>query len=82
MIGGKALTEVSTSDLQLALTRVHRGQLRCPVTHDRLVVAGLPQLVDKLGFLQGLDESAVRAVLIAVIAERRAVERAAARARP
>ena len=72
MIGGKALTGVSTSDLQLALTRVHRGQLQCPITHDRLVVAGLPQLVDKLGFLQGLDESAVRAVLIAVIAERRA----------
>ncbi|AKF09685.1 hypothetical protein [Sandaracinus amylolyticus] len=74
MIGGKGLVHVSTSDLKLMLSRLHRGQLSCPVTHDRLVIAGLPQLVDKVDFLKGLDEPAVRAVLVAVIAERRANE--------
>ena len=57
------------------LSRVYRGQLGCPVTQDRLVVAGLPQLVDKVDFLKGLDEPAVRAVLVAVIAERRHQEK-------
>ncbi|UJR86865.1 hypothetical protein [Sandaracinus amylolyticus] len=74
MIGGKGLVHVSTSDLKLMLSRLHRGQLGCPVTHDRLVIAGLPQLVDKVDFLKGLDEAAVRAVLVAVIAERSAQE--------
>jgi hypothetical protein len=79
MIGGQALTQTSTQDLRLLLTRLHRGELRAPITHDRLVVAGLPHLVDKIGFLHGLDEAAARAVLVAVIAERRVVEERAAR---
>lgn len=78
MLGGKGLTHVSTDHLRLMLARIHRGQLACPVTHATLVVAGLPQLVDKVDFLKGLDEAAVRAVLVAVIAERRATEKAPA----
>jgi len=35
-----------------------------------LHVTGLSYLVERVGFLRGLDEAAVRAVLVAVIAER------------
>jgi hypothetical protein len=80
MQGGVGLAAVSTDDLRLMLVRVHRGQLVCPVTQARLVIAGLPQLVDKVGFLSGLDEAATRAVLVAVIAERRAAEERAKKA--
>jgi len=73
---GRALTEVSTRDLELLLSGLHKQQLVPPVTQRTLLAAGLPHLVDKVGFLSGLDEPAVRAVLVAVIAERRARERA------
>ena len=70
MHGGKGLTAIPTQDVETMLSRLHRGELRCPITHPTLVIAGLPHLVDRVGFLSGLDENAVRAVLIAVIAER------------
>lgn len=79
MHGGIALSKIPTRDLRTMLSRLHRGALACPITHQTLVVAGLPHLVDRVGFLSGLDENAVRAVLIAVIAERTAVEARAAR---
>lgn len=75
MHGGKALVSIPTADLRAMLARLHRGELRCPITHAALVVAGLPHLVDRVAFLSGLDESAVRAVLVGVIAERSATER-------
>jgi hypothetical protein len=79
---GAALTQVPTRDLETLLARLHKGQLTTPITHQTLLVAGLPHLVDRLGFLSGLDVAAARAVLVAVIAERRAIERRdAARAR-
>lgn len=74
MQGGLGLVAIPTRDLKAMLARLHHGALACPITHQQLVVAGLPHLVDRVGFLSGLDESAVRAVLVAVIAERRAAE--------
>lgn len=68
--GGGGLKHVSTEDLRVVLTRVHEGSLECPVTHPRLLRAGLPKLVDDLGHLHGLDARAVQAVLVAVLAER------------
>ncbi len=70
--GGAGLTDVPTRDLEILLSRLHGGQLEAPISHPTLLRAGLPHLVDKLGFLQGLDAAASRAVLVAVIAERRA----------
>lgn len=35
-------------------------------------MAGLSYLVDRVDFLSGLDEKALRAVLVAVLAERKA----------
>jgi hypothetical protein len=71
MQGGQGLTAIPTQDLQTMLARLHRGELRCPITHPSLVIAGLPHLVDRVGFLSGLDENAVRAVLVAILAERK-----------
>ena len=68
--GGGGLKHVSTEDLRIVLARVHDGSLECPVTHPRLLRAGLPKLVDDLGHLNGLDARAVQAVLVAVLAER------------
>lgn len=70
--GGGGLTEVPTKDLEVLLGHLHRGTISVPITHPALVVAGLAYLIDKVGFLQTLDAAAARAVLVAVIAERRA----------
>lgn len=69
---GEALTKLSTKDLERLLRRVHDGSLPCPITAASLHLAGMDYLLDRVGFLQGLDARAVRAVLVAVIAERRA----------
>jgi hypothetical protein len=79
MRGGEGLTAIPLRDLRTMLSRLHRGALVAPITHQQLVVAGLPHLVDRVGFLSGLDASAVRAVLVAVIAERKAAEARATR---
>jgi hypothetical protein len=68
--GGAGLTELSLADLKNLLKRLHAGALRCPIGPAELHVAGLSYLVDRVDFLRGLDERAVRAVLVAVIAER------------
>jgi len=70
--GGGGLAHVSTDALERVLKRVHDGSLECPITHPTLLRAGMPDLVDELGHLVGLDARAVIAVLVAVIAERRA----------
>lgn len=72
---GKALTEVPTEMLERTLRGLARGELEGPITHQGLLAAGLPALVDRLDHLQGLDARSAQAVLVAVIAERRASER-------
>ncbi|HEY8431167.1 MAG TPA: hypothetical protein VIL20_22460 [Sandaracinaceae bacterium] len=74
-IGGTGLTGLSTTDLERLLRALHRGELRCPIGHAELHMAGLSYLVDRVDALRGLDERGVRAVLVAVLAERRARER-------
>lgn len=68
---GAGLTALTTTDLERLLRALHRGLLSAPVGPGQLHVAGLSYLVDKVDFLRGLDERAVRAVLVAVLAERR-----------
>jgi hypothetical protein len=70
--GTNALVGVPTRHLEQLLAMLYRKQLVLPLTHPTLLEAGLPHLVDKVGFLHGLDHDALRAVLVAVIAERRA----------
>ena len=65
------LTGVSTEALKRALSALHRGEVACPLTIEALTRVGLQHHADVLlGTLRGLDETAVRAVLVAVIAER------------
>ncbi len=64
------LTGLTTTDVERLLRAVHRGELSCPISHAALHVAGLSYLVDRLEALQGLDARGVRAVLVAVLAER------------
>ncbi len=68
---GKALTDVPTPLLERTLRGLSRGELKAPITHEHLLAAGLPALVDRLDHLQGLDARAAQAVIVAVIAERR-----------
>jgi hypothetical protein len=68
--GGVGLTRVSTEDLMQVLARVHDGSLPCPITHPRLVVAGMSKLIDTLGHVHGLDARSTQAVIVAVLAER------------
>lgn len=71
-VGGGGLAHVPTDKLVRVLRAVHRGALECPISHPGLLRAGLPDLVDELEHLAGLDARAVSAVIVAVIAERRA----------
>jgi hypothetical protein len=70
-LGAQGLTAIKTDDLRELLRAVHRGDLPCPITQIGLGRAGLLRLVDDLGHLRGLDDHAVRAVLVAALAERR-----------
>ena len=75
MAYGKALTALSDRDLENILRRVHKAELPLPVTTHSLHAAGLSYLVDKVDFLLGFEEQALRAVLVAVFAERREARR-------
>lgn len=68
---GKGLTPVKTVDLKKALAALHRGELKCPLSIVELTRNGLQHCAGELLHgLRKLDEPAVRAVLVAVLAER------------
>lgn len=71
-LGDNGLRDISTEDLRRMLLLLHRGILECPLDAPRLTAAGLFPLIDQVGVLRGLDTQAVRAVLVCVLAERRA----------
>jgi hypothetical protein len=77
MISGKGLTNLTLVDLENLLRALHREQLKCPIDQLALHQAGLSYLVDRVDFLKGLDARAVRAVLVAVIAERKLAKKKA-----
>ena len=65
------LTNVSKRHLETALRALHRGELACPLTIAGLTAIGLQEPGEELlDQLRGLDEPAVRAVLVCVLAER------------
>lgn len=66
-----ALTSVATKDLKNLLKLVHTGELECPLTYQNLAMAGASYLFDDIDFLKGHDARTVKAVLVAVLAERR-----------
>ena len=68
---GRALTHLSDQQLERLLKAVHRGYVSCPLDAEQLMTAGLADIFDRANFLHGLDDAGVKAVLIAVLAERR-----------
>jgi hypothetical protein len=71
-----ALTEVPTADLKKLLTYLHRGDVVAPLTALSLAFAGLQHRSEALlGVLRGLGAEGLRAVLVAVLAERQEAER-------
>lgn len=69
--GGMGLTHVSTAQLRALLRHVHRNEIACPITPAQLAPMGFQGESETLmGSLRGLDETATRALLTAVIAER------------
>ena len=68
---GKALTAVSTDNLTALLRAVHREPFEGGFATPVLAARDLLPLQDAVGFLHGLDDRAVKAVLVAVLAERR-----------
>ena len=71
MLGSGGLTRVTTEDLERLLRAVHRHELPCPIDRIGLASTGLLRTGDDIGILLGLDERAVRSLLVCVIAERR-----------
>ena len=71
MLGSGGLTQVTTEDLERLLRAVHRKELPCPIDRIGLACTGLLRTGDDLGILLGLNEQAVRALLVCVLAERR-----------
>jgi len=68
---GAGLTEVETQHLKQLLSLVHKRELSFPLDVHELTRTGLQHCAPPLlGQLRGLDEAGVRAVLIAVLAER------------
>lgn len=65
------LTGLKLIDLERLLRAAHKGQLQFPIDYRSLALAGLSYLQDKVDYLQGMDEATVKAVLIAVIHERK-----------
>jgi len=72
MLGAAAgLTEVRTDDLKKLLGLAHRGEITFPMDATELARIGLQHCaIEMLATLRGLDERAVKAVVVAVIAER------------
>ena len=72
MKGGLGLTKVPTGELETLLRWLHRGETPVPVTRSFCLSSALPYLAENGDVLFGLEEAGARAVLVAVIAERRA----------
>ncbi len=69
---GRGLADVPTPQLQLLFRALCRDELKCPLDAWELARFGLQSWQAELGdALRGLDRSGVRAVLVAVLAERK-----------
>lgn len=77
--GGQGLKHLRRVDLERLLKALYKKDFEPPLDAMALHRAGLSYLADKVDFLRPLDANGLRAVLVAVIAERREVEKRQAR---
>ncbi len=76
--GGVALTQVADDALKQLLRAVHHSDIALPLSLPELTRHGLQHCASPLmAALRGLDAAGVRAVLVAVLAERAAAREAA-----
>ena len=68
---GRGLSQVPNEDLEGLLRALHKGRVELPLRRETLMVMGMNRLADNADLLIGLDERGLRAVLVAVLAERR-----------
>jgi hypothetical protein len=66
----RGLTALPDEDLIKLMRRLHGGTLDFPLTRHGMLLRGLNRIAEHGDLLFGLDEAGVRAVLVAVIAER------------
>ncbi len=72
------LTTLTTEQLKKLLKYLHDGSLETPLDAHRIACVGFQfRHAELMSALRGLDEAAVRAVLVCVIAERLQAERGA-----
>ena len=70
---GRALVPVEDKALKVLLRSLYRGDLTAPLDLPSLTRVGLQYCSSELlHHLRGLDQNAIQAVVVAVLAERRA----------
>ena len=70
------LTTLTTEQLKKLLKYLHDGSLETPLDAHRIACVGFQfRHAELMDALRGLDEAAIRAVLVCVIAERLKAER-------
>lgn len=71
MTAGVGLSHMPTEALKRLLRHLHRGELVCPLTAERIAVIGFQyKHAELMDTFRGLSAEAVRAVLVCVLAER------------
>lgn len=66
------LVDVPTPQLETLLRRILKTELEYPLTKPTLMALGYNEVAAAAQALRGLDQRGVRAVLVAVLAERKA----------
>ena len=67
----RGLSRVPSESLEGLLRAIYHGRVTFPLQRQTLMAMGMNRLADNADLLVGLDEKGVRAVIAAVIAERR-----------
>lgn len=74
----QGLTSLTTEHLKKLLKYLHEGSLETPLTAHSIACVGFQfRHAELMSALRGLDEPAIRAVLVCVLAERIQAEREA-----
>ena len=68
---GIGLSRVQTDALKILLKHIHRQNIVCPFERSTLLLLGLNEIAEEGPILCGLEEKAVRALIVCVLAERR-----------
>lgn len=67
------LTKLSDEQLKHLMRKIYRGELSCPFSRVDLLARGLNAVAEEGDLLFNLEETAVRAVISATLAERRRI---------